>query len=256
MRYIRPAPLLVATLLVLFALLHKAAAQNPPGQRLLGYVTRVVDGDTISVAIGNQIEKVQYIGINTPEIHHPTKGREPYGDAAREANARLVEGRWVQLVVDVQARDSFGRLLAYVYVGSRFVNAELVWQGYAEAATYPPNVRYAEYFVGLQRQARETRRGLWADPDALAYYRPRPPGYAEQPHPASAGAGSTPSASNMATGNPAGGTAPATAPPLGSVSGSSSGSTSPPPGTDVNVRGYTRGDGTYVAPYTGSAPRK
>ena len=256
MRYIRPAPLLVATLLVLFALLHKAAAQNPPGQRLLGYVTRVVDGDTISVAIGNQIEKVQYIGINTPEIHHPTKGREPYGDAAREANARLVQGRWVQLVVDVQARDSFGRLLAYVYVGSRFVNAELVWQGYAEAATYPPNVRYAEYFVGLQRQARETRRGLWADPDALAYYRPRPPGYAEQPHPASAGAGSTPSASNMATGNPAGGTAPATAPPLGSVSGSSSGSTSPSPGTDVNVRGYTRDDGTYVAPYTGSAPRK
>ena len=225
MRYIRPAPLLVATLLVLFALLHKAAAQNPPGQRLLGYVTRVVGGDAISVAIGNQIEKVRYIGINTPEIHHPTKGREPYGDAAREANARLVEGRWVQLVLDVQARDSFGRLLAYVYVGSRFVNAELVWQGYAEAATYPPNVRYAEYFVGLQRQARETKRGLWADPDALAYYRPRPSGYAEQPHPASAGTGSTPSASNMATGNPAGGTAPATAPPLGSVSGSSSGST-------------------------------
>jgi micrococcal nuclease len=104
----------------------------------------VVDGDTISVAIDNRIEKVRYIGINTPEIHHPTKGREPYGDAAREANARLVEGRWVQLVLDVQHRDSFGRLLAFVYVGSRFVNAELVWQGYAEAATYPPNVRYAE----------------------------------------------------------------------------------------------------------------
>src|SRR5207245_1105253 len=81
--------------------------------------------------------EVRYIGINSPEIHHPTKGREPYRDAAREANARLVDGRWVQLVLDVQARDSFGRLLAYVYVGSRFVNAELVWQGYAEAATYP-----------------------------------------------------------------------------------------------------------------------
>jgi endonuclease YncB( thermonuclease family) len=256
MRLARQASLLLALSLLtsLLAIGRSAAAQQP--NALLGYVTRVVDGDTISVAIGNQIEKVRYIGINTPEIHHPTKGREPYDDAAREANARLVEARWVQLVVDVQARDSFGRLLAYVYVGSRFVNAELVWQGYAEAATYPPNVRYAEYFVGLQRQARETRRGLWADPDALAYYRPRPPGYAEQPHPASAGAGSTPSASNMATGNPAGGTAPATAPPLGSVSGSSSGSTSPPPGTDVNVRGYTRGDGTYVAPNPRSAPRK
>ena len=241
---------------MLFALRLDATAQSPPPNALLGYVTRVVDGDTISIAIGNQIEKVRYIGINSPEIHHPTKGREPYRDAAREANARLVDGRWVQLVLDVQARDSFGRLLAYVYVGSRFVNAELVWQGYAEAATYPPNVRYAEYFVGLQRQAREARRGLWADPEALAYYRPRPPDYAEQPQPASAGAGSPSAAGNMATGNPAGVAAPATAPPLGSVRGSSSGSTSPPPGIDVNVRGYTRGDGTYVAPYTRSAPKR
>jgi endonuclease YncB( thermonuclease family) len=153
-------------------------AQSPPPTALVGYVTRVIDGDTISVAIGNHIEKVRYIGINTPEIHHPTKGREPYGDAARAANARLVEGRWLQLVFDVQARDTFGRLLAYVYLGSRFVNAELVWQGYVEAATYPPNVRYADYLVGLQRQARESKRGLWADPDAVAYYRPRPPDYA------------------------------------------------------------------------------
>src|SRR5207245_9157740 len=137
MRSTRPAPLLVTTRIALFALRLDATAQSPPPNALLGYVTRVVDGDTISIAIGNQIEKVRYIGINSPEIHHPTKGREPYRDAAREANARLVDGRWVQLVLDVQARDSFGRLLAYVYVGSRFVNAELVWQGYAEAATYP-----------------------------------------------------------------------------------------------------------------------
>jgi micrococcal nuclease len=255
-RYARLAPPLVATLLVLFALLQEAGAQNPPANVLLGYVTRVVDGDTISVAIGNRIEKVRYIGINTPEIHHPTKGAEPYGAVAREANARLVEGRWVNLVLDVQQRDSFGRLLAYVYIGNRFINAELVWQGYAEAATYPPNVRYADYFVGLQRQARESRRGLWADPEALAYYRPRPPDYSDQPQPASAGAGSAPAVGNMATGNPAGGAAPATAPPLGSVRGSSSGSISPPPGTDVNVRGYTRGDGAYVAPYTRSAPKR
>ena len=142
-----------------------------------------MDGDTIYVAIGNQIEKVRYIGINTPEIHHPTKGREPYGEVAREANVRLVDGRWVDLVLDVQAGDRFGRLLAYVYVGGRFVNADLVWQGYAEAATYPPNVRYADYFVGLlQRHAREARHGLWADPDAISYHRPRPPDYAaEQP---------------------------------------------------------------------------
>ena len=254
MRYIRPALLLVATLLVLFALLHEAGAQNPPANALVGYVTRIVDGDTIYVAIGNRIEKVRYIGINTPEINHPTKGREPYGDAAREANARLVDGRWVQLVLDVQQRDRFGRLLAYVYVGSRFVNAQLVWQGYAEAATSPPNVQYGDYLADLQRQARETRRGLWADPDAIAYYRPRPPDNARRPQPASAGAGSAPTGGNTTAGIPAGGPSPATA--LPSSVRPLPGSTAPSPGTDVNVRDYSRGDGTYVVPYTRSAPKR
>jgi endonuclease YncB( thermonuclease family) len=246
----RRAVLLVALSLLtaLLALGGNASAQQP--NALLGYVTRVADGDTISVAIGNQIEKVRYIGINTPEIHHPTKGTEPYGAVAREANARLVEGRWVNLILDVQQRDSLGRLLAYVYIGNRFINAELVWQGYAEAATYPPNVRYADYFVGLQRQARESRRGLWADPDAVSYYRPRPPDYAGQPQPPTAGA-----SPQGATGS-AVGPAPASALPSGSFRGSSPSAAPASPGTDVNVRGYTRGDGSYGAPYTRSAPKK
>jgi hypothetical protein len=74
----------------------------------------------------------------------------------------------------VQQRDRYGQLLAYVYVGNQFVNAELVHQGYAEAATYPPNVRYQEYFLGLEQGARAAGRGLWADREAQAYYRPRP----------------------------------------------------------------------------------
>jgi hypothetical protein len=103
-----------------------------------------------------------------------------------------------------------GRLLAYVYIGNRFINAELVWQGYAEAATYPPNVRYADYPVGLQREAREAKRGLCADPDALAYYRLRPPDSAQQPQSSTPGAGS-----DRTTGG-AVGPAPASASPSGS----------------------------------------
>jgi micrococcal nuclease len=240
----------VLALLVLLALGRTAAAQQAQPSALLGYVTRVLDGDTIYVQIGGQIEKVRYIGVNTPEIHHPTKGTEPYGAAAREANRRLVEGRWVTLVLDVQPRDRFGRLLAYVYIGNRFVNAELVWQGYAEAATYPPNVRYADYFVDLQRRAREAKRGLWADPDAIAYHRPRLPDYAEQPQPPTAGTGSETTTGNI--GSPA----PPSALPSGPSRVLSPGYAPAVPGTDVNVRGYTRGDGTYVAPYTRSAPKR
>src|SRR5262249_18378521 len=83
---------------------------------------------------------------------------------------------WVTLILDAQSRDRHGQLLAYAYVGTRFVNAELVHQGYAVAATYPPNTRYQEYFLGLEQSARVAGRGLWADSAALAYYRPHPAG--------------------------------------------------------------------------------
>ena len=79
------------------------------------------------------------------------------------------------LILDAQPRDRYGQLLAYVYIGKQFVNAELVHQGYAEAATYPPNVRYQEYFLGLEQGAQAAGRGLWAGGEAQAYYRPRPP---------------------------------------------------------------------------------
>jgi len=126
-----------------------------------GPVVRVVDGDTIHVRIGARVEKVRYIGVNTPEVHHPRKGEEPGGREAAEVNRRLVEGKTVRLELDVQERDRYGRLLAYVWVGDVMVNAELVRLGYAQVMTIPPNVRYQEIFVKLQREAREAGRGLW-----------------------------------------------------------------------------------------------
>ena len=121
-----------------------------------------MDGDTIHVRVGDRIEKVRYIGMNTPELHHPTKGEEPGGREATEANRRLLAGKRVRLETDVRTRDRYGRLLAYVWVGDAMVNAELVRQGYAQVMTVPPNVRHQELFVKLQREAREAGRGLWA----------------------------------------------------------------------------------------------
>jgi micrococcal nuclease len=72
-----------------------------------------------------------------------------------------VEGKEVRLEFDAQWRDKYRRLLAYVYLGDTMLNAELVRQGYAQVATFPPNVKYQELFLKLQREAREDRRGLW-----------------------------------------------------------------------------------------------
>lgn len=133
----------------------------PAPRALEGTVVRVVDGDTIHVRIGDRVEKVRYIGVNTPEIHHPTKGEEPGGQAASDINRQLVTGKHVRLELDVQERDHYGRLLAYVWVGETMVNAELVRLGYAQVMTIPPNVRYQAMLVKLQREAREAGRGLW-----------------------------------------------------------------------------------------------
>jgi micrococcal nuclease len=132
-------------------------------------VVRTVDGDTIHVRLASGVEKVRYIGIDTPEVHHPKGGEEPGGRAATEINRRLVEDRAVRLEPDVQLRDRYGRLLAYVWVKRSdgtdvMVNAELVRLGYAAVMTVPPNVRHAELFRKLAAEAREHHRGLWARP--------------------------------------------------------------------------------------------
>lgn len=126
-------------------------------------VVGVIDGDTIEVCcLAEKREKVRYIGVNTPETKHPTRGVEPLGKEAAEANRKLVAGRNVRLEFDVERRDRYGRLLAYVYLeDGTFVNAWLVHEGYAQAMTVPPNVRYQDLFLRLQREARRAGRGLW-----------------------------------------------------------------------------------------------
>ena len=144
----------------LLALVTALPAWSTPAP-VAGTVVRVVDGDTNHVRIGARVEKVRYIGVNTPEVHHPTKGEEPGGREAAEVNRRLVEGQAVRLELDVQERDRYGRLLAYVWIGDLMINAELLRLGYAQVMTIPPNVRYQEVFLKLQREAREAGRGLW-----------------------------------------------------------------------------------------------
>ncbi|HEY3065306.1 MAG TPA: thermonuclease family protein [Methylomirabilota bacterium] len=154
MRPARLGPLLLVGLLLL-----ASGVGASPG--LTGVVVRVVDGDTVHVRIGDRVEKVRYIGVNTPEVHHPRRGEEPGGREAARVNEALVGEQRVRLELDVRSHDRYGRLLAYVWVGDVMVNAELVSRGYAQVMTVPPNVRYADVFIQLQRDARKAGRGLW-----------------------------------------------------------------------------------------------
>lgn len=122
-------------------------------------VTRVIDGDTIQLENG---EKVRYIGINTPETVDPRRPVQCFGREASAKNKELVEGRQSKLVADIEDRDKYGRLLRYVYLqDGTFVNLELVKQGYAQVATYPPNVAHVTEFKTAEKFAREAKLGLW-----------------------------------------------------------------------------------------------
>lgn len=149
--------------LVLVALGVAALAQAPRGVsqqgQLEAVVQRVMDGDTVEMAGG---EKVRYIGLDTPELHHPRKPVQWYGREAKEFNRQMVEGKKVRLELDVDRRDKYKRLLAYVFLeDGTFVNAELLRKGYARLLTFPPNVKYVDLFVKMQKEARDARRGLW-----------------------------------------------------------------------------------------------
>lgn len=135
-------------------------------------VTRVVDGDTLLL---ENNERVRLIGIDTPEMHGSDKLKRDSQRSGQDAAAikelgiqsyeftkKLVEGKRVRLEFDVDKFDKYNRLLAYVYLSDgTFVNAEIVEQGYASLLTIPPNVKYADLFQKLYREARQNQRGLW-----------------------------------------------------------------------------------------------
>lgn len=135
--------------------------QDEPTGSASAYVTRVVDGDTIEVQLGGQEEDVRYIGIDTPETVKPGAPVDCFGPQASSFNHLLVERQRVRLVFGPERRDVYGRLLAYVYLGDRFVNAELVRRGLARTLNIPPNDRFAGRLKRLEIAAARAGRGLW-----------------------------------------------------------------------------------------------
>lgn len=137
-------------------------------------VTKAIDGDTIELA---DRERVRFIGIDTPESRLNDKLRRDARRTKRDYNTiismgkkasvftkSLVEGKKVRLEFDVEKRDRYGRLLAYVYLpDGRMLNAELLKEGYAQVYTFQPNVKYVELFLKLQEEARENNRGFWSE---------------------------------------------------------------------------------------------
>jgi micrococcal nuclease len=130
----------------------------------VGVVVHPVDGDTVDVRLGQVEERVRLIGIDTPESVAQDRPVECFGPEAKARLAELLpEGTEVRLERDVEARDRFNRLLAYVYrtEDDALVNLVLVQEGYAESRRYEPNVARQADLDRAEEAARAAGRGLW-----------------------------------------------------------------------------------------------
>ena len=128
-------------------------------------VVEVIDGDTVKLENGKIL---RYIGIDAPETRKKIKEKwtynpAPFAEEAKEYNKKLVEGKYIRVDFDVKKIDEYGRLLGYVFVDNTFVNAKLLEEGLAVLYTRPPNVKYVDLFVKLQKKARQEEKGLWGN---------------------------------------------------------------------------------------------
>ncbi len=135
----------------------------------LGYVVKVLsnyDGDTITVHIPNHKpwkERVRLIGIDTPE-----RDQGKWGSKTRLFTKYATRGRRVYLERDVQARDKYKRLLAYVWIETErgslvMLNEWLLREGLAELFTFPPNVKHVDRLKKAYMEARESKTGMWGE---------------------------------------------------------------------------------------------
>lgn len=137
----------------------------------------MTDGDTITVGLNGQNYPLRFIGVDTPETKHPSKPVEFMGKEASDFTTNELNGKKIWLEKDVSELDKYNRLLRYVWlvdpsditnptyedVRDKTINGILVREGYAKAVTYPPDVKYQEYFNKIQQEAEQNKKGLWQD---------------------------------------------------------------------------------------------
>ena len=152
--------------------------QNTPVEQddsgfVMGTVTRVVDGDTAEITVDGAKRRVRFLGVDTPETVHPNKPVQFFGPEASAFTKESLTGKRVWLEYDKNPQDRYSRHLAYIWTAKPksintetirrdMFNAKMLLGGYAKVMIIKPNNRYAQQFKEFEAEARNLRRGLWA----------------------------------------------------------------------------------------------
>ena len=126
-------------------------------------VKTVYDGDTVLLEDGR---KIRFLGINTPEIRHRDKLADAGGDEAKHWLIDKLKNTKVRLEFSVENTDKYDRTLAHLFTEkNEHINLQLVESGLAAVSIYPPNLLYVNELVEAQRQAEQTKLGIWGRPE-------------------------------------------------------------------------------------------
>ena len=159
---VRYTQYLILFIILLISCTH---SKDPETFRVLD----VIDGDTIIID-HPKVERVRYLGINTPEKLNSDSPGDPFSLESTEFNEDLVLGKNVILETDEEKYDPYGRLLAYVFVDGKLVNEELVRSGLARAFFIGPNRKYQNRIYKAQKEAQKEGKGIWGDPEGFKYF--------------------------------------------------------------------------------------
>jgi len=122
-------------------------------------VKEVIDGDTVILNTG---ERIRYLGIDTPELHHPKIAPECGSEEAKAENIKLITGKRLRIERDITDADQYGRLLRYVYTeDGQFVNYEIVRKGWAQVFIIYPDCKYEKILIDAQLSAVNENLGIW-----------------------------------------------------------------------------------------------
>jgi micrococcal nuclease len=174
------------------AIVTKAPTAKPAqADNRLYTVTKVIDGDTITINMNGSAEVLRLIGIDTPETGSTSATTECFGSEASNKTKELLTGKKVRIEKDASQgeRDKYDRLLAYVYgEDGLFINKYLVENGYAREYTYNKPYQHQADFKAAQSVAKAQGRGLWAlgaceKPRTFGVVAPLPSAPVSQPEP-------------------------------------------------------------------------
>lgn len=156
--------LIILSCVLAFHLAKKSQPEEKISENTLYKVVNVSDGDTFVIDCDGDEVTVRLLGVDTPESVHPdSEKNSPEGEIASEFTKDLLEGKSVSLKFDEEMYDKYDRVLAYVYLDEKMVNALLLEKGYAKVTIYEPNDKYKTYFQSLELMAKLKKAGFWGE---------------------------------------------------------------------------------------------